>query len=326
MKVYAADVADYDSFLASMEQCSQQLPPLKGVVQMAMVLRDAIIENMSYEDWAIPLRLKVQGTWNLHQYFGHDRPLDFMILASSISGICGNPGQAQYDAGNTYQDALAAYRREQGLKAVSVNLGIMLDVGVIAESVEHNFKVWEKTLGIREPAFHALMKSLINGQQEIRGEKCPAQVSVGLGTADILAAHGLPSPPWFQDPRFAALTAASASSSASGGAGGAGGGASLTSRLMEVGESKDQAAAASIITGALVGKTAEILRIPTTEVDPRRPLYAYGVDSLVALEVRNWITREMKANMAVLDIMAAVPLETFAAQIAQKSKLVVGVA
>lgn len=51
-------------------------------------------------------------------------------------------------------------------------------------------------------------------------------------------------------------------------------------------------------------------------------MYQYGVDSLVALEVRNWITREMKANIVLLDILDAVPMETFATQIAQKSKLI----
>jgi NADPH:quinone reductase-like Zn-dependent oxidoreductase/NAD(P)-dependent dehydrogenase (short-subunit alcohol dehydrogenase family) len=327
VKVFCGDVADQVSFLAAMEQCSQQLPPIKGVIQMAMVLRDVVVEKMSYEEWTIPLRPKVQGTWNLHQYFGHERPLDFMIFCSSISGVCGNPGQAQYDAGNSYQDALARYRRGQGLKAVSINLGIMLDVGVIAESVAHNFKVWEEILGIREPAFHALMKSVINGQQRRRGddEGCPAQVCIGLGTADILATHRLPSPPWFEDPRFGPLAVASAVSSASTGGEGAAA-PSLASSLTEVGNDKDHAAAANIITGALVRKTAEILRIPLSEVDSSRPMYSYGVDSLVALEVRNWITREMKANMALLDIVAAVPMETFAGQIARSSKLVVGLA
>ena len=330
VKVLCADVADPESFLASMKECAQRLPPIKGVIQMAMVLRDTIIENMSYEDWTMPLRPKVQGTWNLHQYFGHNRPLDFMIFASSISGICGSRGQAQYDAGNTYQDALARYRRNLGLKAVSVNLGIVLDVGVMAGSVGHNFKLWEEALGIREPAFQALMKSLINGQQQgQRDEECAAQVCVGLGTADILAVHRLPNPPWFSDPRFGSLTTAHALSSANsvGGVGATSAAAasgSLTSRLTEVGNNNDQAAAARIITGALVGKTAEILRIPKSEVDPGRPLYSYGVDSLVALEVRNWILREIKANITVLDIMAAVPLKTFAVEIAQKSKLVVG--
>lgn len=53
-----------------------------------------------------------------------------------------------------------------GLKAISVNLGTMHDVGVLAETdTTGNIKLWEEVLGIREPAFHTLMESLINQQQ-----------------------------------------------------------------------------------------------------------------------------------------------------------------
>jgi hypothetical protein len=62
--------------------------------------------------------------------------------------------------------------------------------------------------------------------------------------------------------------------------------------------------------------------MPPSEVKPDRPLYCYSVDSLMALEVKNWITREMKANMALLGILAAVPIESFASKIAEKSKLI----
>ena len=322
VKVYRSDIADEASFLSAMEQCSYQLPPIKGVIQMAMVLRDVVFEKMTYEEWTIPLQSKVQGTWNIHKYFGHDRPLDFLIFCSSQSGVCGNPSQAQYAAGNTYQDALARYRRTQGLKAVSVNLGIMRDVGVLAETGSHALKVWEQVLGIGESAFHALTKSLINGQLRRRGapdDEAPVQLCTGLGTADILAVHRLASPAYFVDPRFGPLAVNSISSS-TGGVSGEGAAASLASRLSET----DPTSATPIIADALMKKTADILRIPPSEVDPSRPMYQYGVDSLVALEVRNWITREMKANMALLEILAAVPMETFAAQIALKSKLVVG--
>jgi zearalenone synthase (highly reducing iterative type I polyketide synthase) len=320
VKAYRGDISDETSFLAAMEQCSQHLPPIKGVIQMAMVLRDIVFEKMSYEEWTVPVRPKVQGTWNLHKYFGHERPLDFMIICSSSSGIYGYPSQAQYAAGNTYQDALAHYRRSQGLKAISVNLGIMRDVGVLAETgTSGNIKLWEEVLGIREPAFHALMKSLINQQHRGSQEDCPVQVCTGLGTADIMATHGLARPEYFNDPRFGPLAVTSVAVAAS--AECQGSAVSLAARLSQA-TSKEQAT--EIITEALVHKTADILQMPTSEVDPGRPLYRYGVDSLVALEVRNWITREMKANMALLEILAAVPIESFASKIAEKSKLVTG--
>jgi NADPH:quinone reductase-like Zn-dependent oxidoreductase/NADP-dependent 3-hydroxy acid dehydrogenase YdfG len=318
VKTYRGDVADEKSFLVAMKQCSQDLPPIKGVIQMAMVLRDVVFEKMSYEQWTVPLRPKVQGTWNLHRFFDHARPLDFFIICSSVSGIFGNAGQAQYAAGNTYQDALAHYRRAQGLKAVAVNLGIMRDVGVLAEQgATGNLKMWEDVLGIREPAFHALMKSLIKRQRD-GDDACPAQVCTGLGTADLMAAHGLAKPGHFNDPRFGPLAVTSIVANSTSGSEQAA--ASFASRIAEA-ASKDQAV--EIITDALVTKIADILQMPTSEVDPGRPMYRYGVDSLVALEVRNWIAREMKANIALLEILAAIPMTGFAAKIAEKSKLVV---
>ncbi|KAL6405245.1 putative KR domain-containing protein [Ilyonectria robusta] len=325
VKVYRGDVSDDASFLAAMKQCSEELPPVKGVIQMAMVLRDVVFEKMKYEEWTTGLRPKVQGTWNLHNYFSSDRPLDFMIFCSSIAGVFGNPSQAQYAAGNTFQDTLAKWRRHQGLKAVSVNLGIMRDVGVIAEGTSNFMAAWEEVLGIREPAFHALMKSLINGQREdARSDSCPAQVAVGLGTGDILASNGLKKPAYFDDPRFGPLAVTSTSSNAAGGAGD-GSSVSLSSKLSAASVQNDSAGASGIVKDALVKKVAEILRIPPSEVDASRPMYRYGVDSLVALEVRNWISKEMKANMPLLEILAATPMEAFAVQIAKKSKLLEGI-
>lgn len=119
VKAFRGDVTDAASFRKAMDQCERELPPVKGVVQMAMVLRDTVFETMSYDSWNTGLRPKVHGTMNLHEYFNSERPVDFFIICSSISGITGNIGQAQYCAGNTYQDTLAHYRRSKGLKVIS---------------------------------------------------------------------------------------------------------------------------------------------------------------------------------------------------------------
>lgn len=320
VKAYKADMADLGSFAAAMEQCSSELPPVKGVVQMAMVLRDALFEKMTHNEWVTSIRPKVHGTRNLHAYFDESRTLDFMMFFSSCAGVFGNSGQANYAAGNTYQDELAHYRRSKGLAGVSVDLGIMRDVGVVAETGAKGFlAVWEEAIGIRENVFHAMMRSIINGQTDPKTrDSFPAQVSTGLATADVMAEFGLPRPEYFDDPRMARLAIAT---HAAGGAGTAkGGAATIESRLMDA---EGLEAATDIITEALVQKTADILQMPASEVDPNRPMYVYGVDSLVAMEVRNWISREMKANMALPEILAAMPMYKFAGKIAERSKLVV---
>ncbi|KAM0716793.1 hypothetical protein Q7P37_008238 [Cladosporium fusiforme] len=316
-RVYRGDVSNEESFLDAMKRCSSDLPPIKGVIQMAMVLKDIIFEKMTHEQWTIPLLPKIQGTWNIHQYFDESRPLDFMVFCSSTSGIHGYPSQSQYAAGNTYQDTLSAYRRAHGLKAVAVNLTIIREVGILAEQgTTGNIAVWEEALGIKEPAFHALMKTLIAGQQGPAGsEFLPPQVSTGLGTADIMSSYNLALPDYFQDPRFGPLAVPTFSTNVGGDSQSAA--VSLSSKLIEA-TNVDQAS--EIITEGLVTKVADMLQIPVSEVDASRPMYRYGVDSLVALEVRNWIVKEMKATIALLEILAAVPMNVLAKTIASRSK------
>lgn len=189
---------------------------------------------------------------------------------------------------------------------------------MIAEhGVTGHYKVWEEAIGIREPTFHALFKGLINRQKSEDPDMWPpAQVITGLGTADMMAAYGFEQPWYFSKARFGplAVTSSSETTSSSGNAGAS----SVASKLMEAG-SKERAV--EIITEGLVGKVAEILQMPPSEVDPERPMYRYGVDSLVALEVRNWISKEMKSSVALLEVLAAVPMAVFAATIADKSEI-----
>lgn len=321
VRPYRADITNTSSLRSAMVQCEQELPPVRGVVQLAMVLRDVVFEKMTYAQWKEPLQPKIKGSRNLHEYFDSswDGTLDFFIMCSSVSGVIGNPSQAAYAAGNTYQDALAAHRRAHGLRAVAIDLGIMRDVGVLAEKKAESGVLgqWEDAVGIPEPVFHALIKSIIHSQHE--GEDVPAQVVTGLGAADVWISNDLPLPYYFSDARFGPLAVTT-------GAGGDGHRQTGTTATVSLGSQLSSVSsmeqASQIVTEALVKRTAEILQMPPSEVDPAQPLYRYGVDSLTAIEVRNWISRELKANIALLEIVSAVPIREFAAKIAEKSQLV----
>jgi hypothetical protein len=78
--------------LTALARCSQELAPIRGMIQGAMVLHDVLFERMSHEDWVQRTLPKVQRSWNLHQYL--PRNLDFFIMPSSVAGVFGNQEHA----------------------------------------------------------------------------------------------------------------------------------------------------------------------------------------------------------------------------------------
>ena len=87
---------------------------------------------MTLEDWNTSTNPKVLGSWNIHSLL--PKGLDFLIFFSSTIGIIGGPGQGNYAAGNAFQDALARYRVSIGERAISLDLGMILEEGAVAES------------------------------------------------------------------------------------------------------------------------------------------------------------------------------------------------
>ncbi|MBV9787350.1 MAG: SDR family NAD(P)-dependent oxidoreductase, partial [Chloroflexi bacterium] len=108
-------------------------PSIRGVVHAAGVLQDQLLSSMSLDDLHKVLRPKIVGAWELHGQL-RDEPLDFFVLFSSIAAVLGSIGQSNYAAGNAFLDALAHYRHSQGLSAQSINWGPWSEVGMAARN------------------------------------------------------------------------------------------------------------------------------------------------------------------------------------------------
>ena len=121
-----ADVSDRISIDRLMERIQGEMPPLAGVVHGAAVLDDASIPTLDMARFDRVFNPKAQGAWNLHEAtLTAGASLDFFLMLSSISSVLGLVGQANYAAANFFQDALAQYRRQRGLTATSINLGVL---------------------------------------------------------------------------------------------------------------------------------------------------------------------------------------------------------
>lgn len=93
------------------------------------------MSNLSVEDFLAPMHAKVEGAWNLHS-LTENMPLDFFVLFSSSSALFGSPGQANYAAANAFLDGLSRYRHRLGLPSLSINWGPWADVGMAARTQE----------------------------------------------------------------------------------------------------------------------------------------------------------------------------------------------
>ena len=123
---------------------------------------------MTHSQWTISIRTKALGTWNLHLHTTA-QPLVFFIMLSSVSGIIGWRGQANYAASNTFLNALALHRRARGLPAASVDVGAVLDLGYIAGRTElRNAVKLQGLLGIGGAELLSILHAAIMGQGQER--------------------------------------------------------------------------------------------------------------------------------------------------------------
>ncbi len=129
VEVVQADVSDRDAMADVFDKIRTDLPVLSGVIHGAGMLDDGLLVEQNWQRFKSVFAAKIQGAWHLHE-FTQDIALDFFVLFSSAASVLGNQGQGNYAAANAFLDGLAAYRRQRGLVATSVNWGPWDQVGI----------------------------------------------------------------------------------------------------------------------------------------------------------------------------------------------------
>ena len=127
----AADVADPDAVSRALAGLGRRFPPLRGIIHSAGIIEDGLLSQQDWPSFKRVQAAKLNGAWNLHAATRHNE-LDFFVLFSSAAALFGSPGQGNYAAANSLLDAFAHYRASEGLPALSINWGPWADSGLAA--------------------------------------------------------------------------------------------------------------------------------------------------------------------------------------------------
>ncbi|EAS31990.3 iterative type I polyketide synthase [Coccidioides immitis RS] len=312
VKIFKCDVSDIERMCSVVEECQQTLPPIKGCIQGSMILRDGAFENLSYLDWNTVTKPKVQGSLNLYEALPKD--LDFFLMLSSVGGIMGGRSQANYAAGNTYQDALARSLVSKGVRAASLDLGSVLSVGFVAENKDYTRHV-SRTIGsMREDEVHSMVEYLIDPRHSLTESTC--QVIFGLGTVKSFQDRGVPPPECFNYPAYTILRNTTTSGDQ------AGGDTQMyhVQALLATAKSRDEAA--EVVSNGINRKLSVLLNVAGDQIDSSRSIRDNGVDSLIAMEFRTWLAKELGAELPLIEIMAEGSITDLSKKVAALSKYV----
>ncbi|MFZ1428733.1 MAG: SDR family NAD(P)-dependent oxidoreductase, partial [Geminicoccaceae bacterium] len=271
-----ADVADTGAMAAILAE----LPDLRGVVHAAGLLDDAPVLEQSRARFAAVMHAKVEGALVLDRLIG-DRPEVRLVLFASIAGVLGSAEQSNHAAASSFLDALAHERQVRSLPTNVIDWGVWREIGAAAR------------LGVVERAEKLGLGSIapatgIAAFAHALGAEAPVQLTV------------LPGVDWR---RFLGQFAPS----------------EQPSLLQGIVTDRAEPAGATPATGT-VGPTQRIARIVADVVglpspaDPETPLPDFGLDSLMAVEIRNRIQREVAVEVGVRELLEGVTIAAIAAR------------
>lgn len=268
-----------------------------------------MLSNMTNDQWTGAVSAKITGSWNIHTLLPHS--VDFFLLMSSAVALSGNPGQTNYGAACAYQDALARHRSQLGRPAYSINVGAVVDTGFVSENPEIASALRRQGLGTITSA-ELLAKLNYAILHPVAASPEEAQCSIGLIPAGN--ERGLGVSTWLEEARFKqqARSGNNVKMSSEGSA----------DLLGAISGAKNNDEALASIAAAIVQQLSKLIATPVEYISDAGKLDDYGVDSLVAVELRNWIAAYLQANISILTMRNAPSIKDLAGLVAKNSKIV----
>ncbi|KAE8149582.1 hypothetical protein BDV25DRAFT_140696 [Aspergillus avenaceus] len=312
------DISDSTQVEAAVTGVLQSMPPIRGVIFGAL---DCLFEQMQYCDYQAVIAPRVHGLLNIHHTLKEtNQTLDFFINLSSVAGTIGNRGQAAYAASSTFMGAFARSQIAAGYPFTNIDLGPVKGIGYLAEHKGAENEIFNtlESQGVEEDEIHALLAGAITGAM---ANTCNGNCITSLGIATD--PNNGEDPFWHKDPRFSHLVRQKIASRAASQRDTEDSATPVASIPLATAVRKSGTwdAAVPLIVEGLAQRLSSLLLLPLEDISPSESVASYGLDSLVAIEVRNWVRRELEAYLQILDIISAESLVVLAERILAKSKL-----
>ncbi|KAJ0287989.1 hypothetical protein COL940_002130 [Colletotrichum noveboracense] len=283
-----------------------------------MVLRDNATTRMTFTEWREWVSPKVDGALNLHNALLHQQ-LDFFLLFSSMSGITGQIGQANYNAANAYLDAFVKFRHGLGLPASVIDIGVMGGIGVVAQT--DNMELRAKAAGYHvlgeQDLLDCMIASILHSQPNPDTTSDMSQMVLGLWSQKPLAdlsTHVL----WKRDARmglaysFNSQRGSSAQEQA---------GEDKVDAIVFLAKTNPEKlqdeATIELIVKHIGNAMSELLAQPDAEILPTALLDDIGLDSLNAIELTGWISQYFFVDLPLFDLIHTPTLWDLAVKVAE---------
>lgn len=268
---------------------------------------------MTHTQYTSVVTSKLDGARNFHTALSSTRNnLDFFILISSAAGAVGNRGQAAYAAANTFLNGFAQHLRSRGINACSLDLTAVSDAGYLAADAAKAAEVM-RNLGSDTICLSQVL-ALVHAGIAGKLESCNGHPITGMRITDAVAER----PFWQHDAKFSHLVEAADAANALNNGGEGAVVVPWSTKFRQCGSRDD---AKEVVCAALVEKIAEVVSMEQSELDVERSLSAYPLDSLTAIEVRNFITRMFESNLQVLELLASGSIRSLAGVVVGKTKV-----
>jgi myxalamid-type polyketide synthase MxaE and MxaD len=297
--VDVADEAQLSGFLDEFD--SEGWPPIRGVVHAAGVLQDGLLVQLDAAQLNTVLRPKMVGGWLLHRLL-KDAPLDFFVLFSSAGSLLGQAGQGNYAAANAFLDALAHHRKAQGQPAMSINWGAWGDLGFADTPGGKRLAARLALLGIRSMAVEKALEVL----KRLLGQDSSQIVAVPVNWRQYREFYPAGSEPPLLSQLAQEQTDVPRQADRPGEKSG------LTSAALLAAEPGERH---QLLQSYLSAQVARVLGLSASKLDLQQPLSNLGLDSLMAVELRNRIAIDLRVKVPVVKFLQGFSVDEAVTQV-----------